>query len=152
MNKPAIMQATYVDAKFMPGLKVMRIALDLPIERSNEFLAMFGAPDRASPVWCAVARLQPAEPLAEGAQAPERSEPKPYKRSQIAYLKFRDGEFIKWFSQTHLKGVGVDRTNGYEPHIKKFLGIESKSELDVPGPAAEAFDRLLTSFEYRDRT
>ena len=55
MDKAAVMRGVYVDCKFMPGLKSARISIDLPIEHSNEFLRMFGAPDRASPVAVAIA-------------------------------------------------------------------------------------------------
>lgn len=156
-GKPAIMEATYVDAKFMPGLKVMRISLDLPIERSNEFLKLFGAPDRANPVWCAVARLQPvAEPLAEGAQAPATPEKK---RSNIAAIKCKEDEAFqiwlaekypntwdRFYLQNPISSEAADST------LKEVLCIQSRKELDVPGPAAEAFDRLICSFDNRNYT
>lgn len=156
-DKPAVIEGCYVDAKFMRGLKVMRLSVDIPIEYSNEFIRMFGAPDGVNPVAVAIARLN-------AAAVPERAEPaapvvkaetdrgafRDKARSSQCYLMLQKVDFIRWFAGNYLKGVPVNRTEGYEPHVKRYLGIESKADLDVDGPKAEAWDQLLTDFEMRD--
>ncbi len=150
MTKPAVMQGSYVDLRFMPGLKVARVSIDIPIEHSNEFLRMFGAPDRASPVWCAVARLAtPAEP--SGAQAPERSEPKrEYTRSQLAAIKCQDPVFASWIIRLDAPPYNAPARTA-DTALKSWLGIGSKRELDSNPEKAANFDKLLASFDYRDR-
>ncbi len=156
-----------MDAKFMPGLKVMRLSIDIPIEHSNEFLRMFGAPDRASPVWCAVARLAtPAGPLPSGARAPERSEPEakprtPFRelpRSQQAALRCGDDEFQLWIAtkyhaawDSHYYGGQHTRTGleAADLTLKEVLAIKSKRELDTDHTAAARWDALLTDFDTR---
>jgi len=124
-EKPCAFFASYVDAKFMRGLKVMRISLDIPIEKSNEFLTAFGAPNAADPVPCAIARLNPEKaltrhengpvtrgPEAEPAPAVEAEcphadkgkgsdKPRTYTRSQIAALKLQDEGFQIWLAETY---------------------------------------------------
>jgi hypothetical protein len=164
MTKPSVVKGCYVDLRFMPGLKSARLSIDIPIEQSNEFLSMFGAPDRANPVWVAVARLQDAPSGANKENGPGpvvtpvplphpaaqgQDKQRTYTRSQIAALKLRDAAFIGWFASNYVHHP-VSRTEGYEPSFKAFLGIKSKSELDTPGPAQEAFDCLLATYDNRE--
>ena len=159
MNKPAAVMGDYVDMRFLPGLKCARLAIDIPIEKANEFLSMFGAPDRASPVKVVVGRY--VAPVAEPSSGVSRAEPegkKVYTRSQIAALKCQDMAFSLWMQEEYdaitmkyfhtAKDIPeiTDRT------LKEVLGIQSKRELDTNPEKAEAFDKLLTSFDYRDRT
>lgn len=164
MSKAAVMQGVYVDCKFMPGLKSARIAIDIPIEHSNEFLRMFGAPDRANPVAVAIARLDVgalnAPPVPEKAVEPakvEKAETKRFcdlPRSQQAALKLRDGSFVSWIRHRYCDQFGLKRGEDMDANrmLKVLLGIDSKRELDNPeSGAVAAFDRLLTSFEFRDQ-
>lgn len=163
MDRPAVIEGCYVDLKFMPGIKCARVSIDIPIEHSNTFLKMFDAPDRANPVPVVIARL--ATSTAEqpsGAQAP--STPKPdraYTRSQIAAMKCRDDEFCIWIAKTfpavfdkhyYQEPGGPDGSKiAADLTLKEVLGIQSKKELDVEGPKAQAFDKLLASFDYRNQ-
>lgn len=170
MSRPAAFLGDYVDCRFLPGLKLARISIEIPIEEANAFLSAFGAPDKASPVKVAIARLvdapSGAQETKDGPGAGpqnvhglpsdtvatndrDKSRP-PMTRSQLAYLKFNSAEFIRWFAENILPpDTVVNRTEGYEPHIKAYLGITSKSELDLDGPKAVAFDRLMTDFSVR---
>ena len=179
MDKPCAFFCSYVDAKFMRGLKVMRISLDIPIEKSNEFLTAFGAPNAADPVPCAIARLDPEKALTRhengsvsdakalaadaDAAAPHADQAKtdkprtPFRdlpRSQQAAIKLQDGQFRYWMLQT-FGGInfpqGEDDTEAFDAALKKKLGISSKKELDTSPEKGEAFDRLLASFDYRGR-
>jgi hypothetical protein len=160
MTKPAVMQGVYVDCKFMAGFKVARISIDIPIEHSNEFLRMFGAPDRANPVAVAIARLD-VEAL-NAPTVPEKAvEPAPveepkrkrslreYPRSQQAGMKCDgDIDFRRWIigGVVPVVHLTADRANSA---LKARLGIESKTELDSNAERGEAWDRMLTSYENR---
>lgn len=178
-DKPAVIQGTYTDMKFMPGLKVARVSIEFPIERSNEFIQMFGTPDRSNPVWCVLARLQDgayapnenaglAKPVdaadtksAEGSSLDDGSNPsastkREYTRSQVAALKCRDHEFRGWILERYQKEasdafiVARDTDDYVDLVLKTVLNISSKKELDPEGPKAEAFKRLLTDYDLRN--
>lgn len=171
MSKPAAFFGSYVDAKFMRGLKVTRVMIDIPIESTNAFLTAFGAPDGVNPVPVAIARL------IEGAYAPDengpgnRSEssrpndsmrdsakdqdkPRTYTRSQMAAIKCQDRDFKAWlakqFPSAYVgKGFGGDNA-ACEFALKELLGIQSKKELDSNPEKAADFDRMLATFDVRD--
>lgn len=154
MTKAAITQGSYVDLRFMPGLKVARVSIDIPIEHSNEFLTMFGAPDRANPVWCAVARLQsgpsaqePAgnvTPSAEGKEQDTRRTRAD--RVQMAGMKIRDPAFQEWLG-VHPQVAPESRRDHADTLLKQRLGITTKRELGSPGPKADEWDKMLASFD-----
>ena len=161
MNKPAVISGVYVDCKFMPGLKSARIAIDIPIEHSNEFLRMFGAPDRANPVAVAIARLDVealnAPSVPEKSVEPAKVERAETKRSSRAYLMCRDANFQNWLMAQYPDVWASYRIDGKEPAIqmadrtlKEIVQIFSKSELDTDPEAAARFDALRTDFELRD--
>jgi len=156
VNKPAAFLGTYVDLKFMSGLKVARVTLEIPIERSQEFIGMFGTPNKAEPAWCAIARMD-VEAL-KAPTVPERpAEPAPVergkaKRSSLAYLMCRDIAFQQWIGcKETLMPVHPDAPiHTADQILKDRLGIMSKTELDTDPKAAARFDALRTDFELRD--
>jgi len=160
-DKPAVISGVYVDCKFMPGLKSARIAIDIPIEHSNEFLRMFGAPDRASPVAVAIARLDVAAlnapTVPEKAVEPAKVEKAETKRSSRAYLMLRDAAFRSWLAH-HVPGLWDDacgsrpgdEVEAADLTLKWMLNISSKTKLDADPEAAARFDALRTDFELRD--
>lgn len=104
---------------------------------------------------------KPAEPLPSGAPAPERSESTQntsVKRSNLAAIKCKeDKEFQQWLWAEGIK-AGLPSRKTMAPltdaeHsdmvLKELLGITSKKELDVPGPAQDAFDKLMTDYDMR---
>ena len=80
----------------------------------------------------------------------KQEERKPYTRSQIAALKIRDPEFQLWLG-VPMQMSDTGREESADARLKHRLGINSKRELDTPGPAAEAWDKLETSFRFRDQ-
>ena len=152
-DKPAALFASYTDAKFMRGLKMLRVTLELPIEKGPEFFAMFGYPDATDPVPVAIARLNPQAPVAEPSSGVSRAEPegkKVYTRSQIAALKIRDAHFQYWLGVSGDVEPG-EREIEADAILKDTLSIQSKRELDTDPKKAEAWDKLLTSYDFKDR-
>lgn len=160
------MFGSYVDAKFMRGLKVMRVSVDIPIEHSNDFLRAFGAPDGADPVPVAIARLvtPPAEPLTAPKRGEAQDEDKPrtpfreLKRSAQAAMKCQEPSFHDWLCLDYRSQIGRcwPRDGMTYPEmadmvLKEALGITSKKELDTSEAAGAAWDRMLCTYEYRDR-
>lgn len=164
MNKPAVISGVYVDCKFMPGLKSARIAIDIPIEHSNEFLRMFGAPDRASPVAVAIARLDVAalnapsvpEKAVEPAKVEKAEGERSSSRTQAAGRMVKEEAFQIWLAEAYpaiWDRYYIDFDN-FSPEaanntLKEVLGIASKKELDANPAKGEAWERMLTTFKHR---
>jgi len=141
-DRPAIFEADFVDLAFKPGLKVARVSFDLPIEYAASFLQAFGAPDRVSPVKCAIARLMDKAPT----EAAPKEQDKPRRHlkemplSQQCALMCSDPRFIEWLGcETEAEATEV---------IKSKLRIQSRRELDGHSfDAATSWKAIHTSFE-----
>jgi hypothetical protein len=163
MNKPAAFLGTYTDLKFLSGLKVARVTLEIPIERSQEFIGMFGTPNKADPAWCAIARMD-VEALNAPTVPDKAAEPAPVEKakakrspSQMAALKCQDPIFQEWLFET-MGHIHTQEPTSFltdedyaDAILKEILGITSKRELDTMAHKAEAWNKLLTSFEYRNQ-
>jgi hypothetical protein len=155
MSKPGAFLGVYVDLKFMSGLKVARVTLEIPIERSQEFIGMFGTPNKADPAWCAIARMD-VEALKAPTVPEKPAEPAPVekakaKRSSKAYLMCQDPEFQRWIaSECRTLYACATRSEEANRALKELVCIQSKSELDTDPEAAARFDALRTDFELRE--
>ncbi len=165
MSKPAAFLGTYVDLKFLSGLKVARVTLEIPIERSQEFIGMFGTPNKADPAWCALARIDVAAlnapSVPERAVEPAKVEKAERKRSNLAAVMCKENAaFQVWLAEKYPKvwdrfyyheiGGSDASPAAANDTLKTVLGIASKKELDAIPEAAARFDALRTDFELRD--
>lgn len=83
-----------------------------------------------------------------------------YNRSQMAAIKTGDESFQIWLAEKyptiwdkHYFNIG---TNDASPEaadrtLKTICGISSKKELDVPGAAQAAWDKLEATYNYRNQ-
>lgn len=181
MTRPAIIAGVYTDARFYAGLKVLRVSIEVPIEKAQEFFSAFGTPDKANPVSVVLARMQeglggPEEsgpdsrepeslttsttaersvsaPHAEPAKDQDKS--RTLKRSNRAALLCKHRDFWRWLMDTYPKewnAVYEDKQTNEEAAgktLKRLLCIRSRADLDTDESAAEAWDRLETSFMHR---
>jgi len=87
-----------------------------------------------------------------GHQAEAEAPGKPRTRSQFAGMRIKERDFQEWIGvapqHLDLKHTSVEAADAI---LKARLGIQSKTELDVEGPKAQAFDKLLASFDYRNQ-
>jgi len=162
-DKPAVIRAEFTDYRPVKTRKTLILSFEIPAEEQGAAFAALGYPVMGSSIWVAIARLQ------EGASAPtvpeKPAEPAPVEkakakrfdelpRSQQAALKLRDGAFVTWIRNRYCDQFGLKHGEDVDPNrmLKVLLGIDSKRELDNPASGAvAAFDRLLTSFEFRDQ-
>lgn len=86
---------------------------------------------------------------------------KPKLRSNLAALRCEDVDFQAWLKLRYYRSWKDIPLCDDKPHatatavLKAALGIQSRTELDDPpgapiGPKAEAFDRLMTDYAYRN--
>lgn len=168
MTAPAVISAYYTHAEFKPGLKVCRLVFEIPQEKRKEFFDAFGYPDPANPIPVAIARLntsaEPTAPLEESAEDTKDSERVPFharKRASQCAIKCRDEAFGIWIAETYPEifdkhYITGNNGNNLTPEaadltVKEVLGIKSKTELDSDPAKADAWDKMLASFDYRGR-
>lgn len=154
---------TLLSYKTVPTRKVFQAVVELPIEQASQAIALFGQPDPDGATWLALARLAPTKsgPVAKSettsgvAVEPKRER----KLSEIAAIKCNDPAFQMWVHGSIIAARAVGDVVAYfdddpatwtSQTVKSHLGVKSRTELDVPGPKAEAFKRLLTDFDLRN--
>lgn len=146
---------TMLSYKTVPTRKVFQIVVEMPIEHAGKAIALFGAPDPDGATWLAMARLNPGSSngrtpdfeSGNGGSSPSSGTKREYTQSQRAALMLKDKEFQDWL--VNIYWTGKEEIGDYDGLLKRALGITSKTELDTPGKAAEAWDQMLTSFKYR---
>lgn len=144
--------ASFADFRIVKGRKVAQLIFETPLEAADEALRMLGGlPRPDAERWVGIAPLV-GKPHAE--QRPEAPHPSPEKvkestpflhkpRSQQAGMLLNDPQFRAWWGPddgSEWNTVEADRA------LKAQLHIESKRDLDQPGPAADAWDRLVAQF------
>ena len=60
--KPAAVKATYADLKLVRSRSCAQLVFEIPLEQLQIAIDAFGVPMPSAEVWCAIARLNPAEP------------------------------------------------------------------------------------------
>lgn len=100
--------------------------------------------------------------LEHHAEKPKSQDKARKSRSQIAALKIREWVFREWmeysglfpgWAPNRLQDDPDDRlqVSTADAALKDILGIKSKAELDVPGPAQDKWDKLLASYDFKDQ-
>lgn len=168
-------KATLHSYKSLATRKQLQITLEVPEEFAATALKMLGVADPSGVQWFALTRLnssgvsrEPDDsgplPRASTSDTSTTVEPSPTAtkgeetadkpvsfrdkpRSVQAALMCRKEEFSEWLHWVN--GAIPNTLYNTDDLLKIVLGIHSKKELDTPGPKAEAWDKLLASYEYR---
>lgn len=159
MEKLAAISGLYKDIVFKYTLGVARITIEIDSTAYQDFIDIFGPPDSTSPVSVALARLEKIGPdtgfppvLVKPINAEAKQDkPRTFTRSQAAYLKLNDYQFVCWLEENTTSEkdcqLGDDFGNWL---LCENLGITSKKELDTLPHKGLAWDALLTSYEHRN--
>ena len=131
----AAFSGDYVDLRFVKSRKVAQVVIELPIEQAAAFVASFGAPNPATGVPVALARLD------GGVQ--EQSPPAKEKRrftelppSQQAAMRCNEPEFQRFLAgYCDIKQV-PDSTLA-AALVRSHCGVESRADLDRITDAAD---------------
>lgn len=139
--------ATFSDFRIVKGRKVAQLIFETPLEAADEALRMLGGlPRPDAERWVGIAPLK-AKPTAVPAPVATDAPPKERRpfhtlpRSQQAALLCNDHRFRKWWMQG--SEVPADLMDA---NIKAHFRINSKRELDPPGPLSEAWDGLVARY------
>lgn len=167
---PDAIRATLHSYKSLATRKQLQITLEVPEEFAAAALRMVGIPDPSGTQWFALTRLvatpsgvqengpQPAThpaaltPTRDNSQGEDKPRT-PFKdmpRRQQAVLLCKDAAFQNWIG-VHPQIAGDARESHAKTILCGKLAIASRKDLTPEGPKAEAWDRLETSFRFRDQ-
>lgn len=138
MTSNAIIAGTFADLKTVKTRSVVQMIVEVPIERGEEVVKMFGFPQPGSEVSVAVARLaeqktpEPAKPRQQWDNMP--------RAQQAGILCGEDG-----FRQF----IGVVDEDQAVNWIYSRFGVSSRTELDTLAP--EAWDQLVADYRFHQR-
>jgi hypothetical protein len=143
-DQPAAIQATFSDFRLVKGRKVAQLVLEIPLEQADAALSTLGGiPQPHSERWVALARLNGHVP-----------EPKPDKEKQrwrdlrlAAQASIRCTEPVFWrFIQDEYKAPSHDEEQAAK-FVRRYCGVESRSELNLNPSSAEAWERLESKYQ-----
>lgn len=134
MNAPAAFEATVHGFRTVPTRKVVQVTIEAPIERHAEIakIAEHGA-------WVAVARLQRAQKHDnDNKRWGDLSEP------QQAGIMCTDPIFWKFIQEE--KGVSVMSESEAAQFVRRYCGVNSRSQLGDTHPARDSWRILSNEF------
>lgn len=122
---------TFVKFDAVPTRKVVRISIEVPIEKADETLRKLGGyPDPSNARWVGIAPLkdQPAENAMKGG-----------KLAQAAGILCAEKAFQKWCHS--------DNAEEAADYVRIRCGIESRAHLDHDQEAARLFREMRLEYE-----
>ena len=135
MAAPAAFQGDYVEIRFIKTRKVAQIWVEIPIEAATAFIAAFGAPNPATTIPVAIARLDTSQ----------AGKPKGGKLAQKAGILCSEGAFAKFL--TEAKIANCKDNEDCKNAIYHVCEITSRADLDHNETAAAAFKELEASYK-----
>lgn len=155
MNRPAAIQAEFVDTKRIKTRSVLQLIFECPIELEPHIMATLGWPKPETSLPVAVARLTieaMRATMADDVGTPEKPATKRHfrdlKRAAQAAMKCQDDDFCSWLFTGYADKF--PSANLPDALLKRALGITSKAELDSNEDAGRRWDALLTEFSVKD--
>ncbi len=130
MSQPAVIQADYVDLRFVKGRKVAQIVVEIPIEAAGAFVDAFGTPMPDKNVPIALARLNTADVV---------EKPKGGKLAQQAGILCGEVAFLHFIQDNY-------QVSDPEDFVRRRCGVKSRAELDHNSEAARIFHDLRASY------
>ena len=152
MTKQLAVVGSLIDCKNINVHKSVRLSIDVPAEQAAAIIAMFGWPTQVNPVPVAVARLNPAAPIAsksdtgqeatgsqdDAGNGKESSPSPPKSLAQQAGILCNDARF-----QAFMK---ADGSHECAEAIRLKCGVKSRAEIVPLSPAADKWFALLERF------
>lgn len=155
MTTPSVIAGVYADLRQVKSRGVWQLVLDIPAEKVEGMVELFGMPRQDEPTWLAVARLKvsPGPVHAVHGVAAEGNPPLPStvpgesKRERTlpekVGMRCNDKRFQEWL---YSKGRVTGDADGAAYWVRSECGVKSRSEI-LPGTeAAAAWLKLETQY------
>ena len=142
MTNKAAFQARFAHYERKPGLKVMRLHFEVPLEKGMETISILGEPTPDNDVWVGIALLG-------GEREEEKSSGRKWhelKPSQQAGIRCSDASFQRFLKEQYnmtLREHGGD----VAATVRKLCLVESRSELDNDTSKNSIWSQLNSQFQ-----
>lgn len=156
MSDLAVIEASYSDFKLVRTRSAAQLILEIPIERAEEALRVFGIPQPGHEVRVAIALLKPPDNNVTALKADDN---KKSERSKAAYaaqsdkekavtraaMLCEDADFRYWLRNTHPEVCHLEAA----PALRELLKIKSRRDIAFDRRAFEAFLDLEWQYQHR---
>lgn len=161
---------TFADFKLIKTRSCAQIVIEVPIEQADAALkALGGLPRPAKERWVGIAPLEAAPSVQDEEEGlpphirrmfgddyvatsePPRRQFHDLSATAQAGIKCADADFQRWLTETKVmprgqEGQPFDAQSAAD-WVRRYCGIKSRSELDSNPRAAQAWKRLLGTYE-----
>lgn len=138
MNSNAIIAGTFADLKTVKTRSVVQMIVEVPIERAEEVVMMFGFPQPGSEVTVAVARLIAKENSPAPSQGITGGDPSEPSSDEVPAAGSRKGIFVGQSEQAPKRRRLEDMTASNAaalaikmPQFQRFMSVSDESEADA---------------------
>lgn len=143
MSRPAAIQGTYADLKFIKSRNCAQVVVEIPLEAADAFVRAFGTPNPAAEIPVALARLTTLVEVPEPKQVEAHRTWKDMAFPQQAGIRAGERDFHRFVAQRY--GKCLDDSEAAE-YIRKWCGVSSRSELATDKHAAQLWQQLDAEF------
>ncbi|MEK9768069.1 MAG: hypothetical protein VW683_04015 [Betaproteobacteria bacterium] len=134
-----IMDGTYEDFKIIKTRKVAQVIIEIPIERAESWVQMFGLPSSEQSKWVAIARLRD-----EAVSPPNQEVVKAIQSAGILCKSENFGEFLQ---VKGLEEVNPSDSESIANGLRAILGINSRTDFHNDEQALMSWNRLKGEYE-----
>lgn len=154
MNKPAIFAGAYCDMKFIRSRSVAQVIVEIPIERSADFIAAFGAPSPGAEVPVALARIDPnaekaaPEPRKPSGEAEPRRKFASLSLAQQAGMRCADKDFQRFLAERNGASdmVATDAESTAQT-VREICQVGSRSDIRAENVSGAIWQNLEADFQ-----
>jgi hypothetical protein len=152
MTQKAVFTGVYSDARMIKSRSVAMVSIEIPIERYQEFIALFGAPIPGESKWVAIAAMGSEPAIPDDPQSEKKAS-----LAQIAGIKCNDVGFQKWLwvgfpaackrATDDEHGVALDGDVVAARVVRSLCKVASRADLDKSAESADKFRKLLAMYD-----
>lgn len=142
MTNKAAFQARFAHYERKPGLKVMRLHFEVPLEKGMETISILGEPTPDNDVWVGIALLG-GEPNEE---KPSERKWRDVPLAEQAGIRCEQEAFMKFLRTTRFVS-GAYKNFTAADLVRTYCAVESRSELDADNDAANRWINLDKEFQ-----
>lgn len=154
MTANAVVSGVFADLKTVRTRSIVQMVIEIPVERAEEVVQMFGFPQPGAEVPVAVARL--VQPVAPKVEQPTPDGPRfnDLPRAKQAGILCREPEFWRFIEKEYCApGLTVQNADEAAQSVRAWCGVGSRADLSADPEAADQWDEMRDAYRawQRDR-
>jgi len=144
MTQNAVIAGTFADLKTVKSRSVVQMVIEVPIERGEQVVQMFGFPQPGAEIAVAVARLATEQPKSSTPTTGRKwDELRP---SQQAGIACADPEFWQFLTEVGPRDLNIANDKAAADEVRFRCDVSSRRYLDTDEDAASRWNVLHGEF------